>query len=162
MGSATAAPVGVPASPKRQSLGTFYLRIYRQSPWERVEAIKLGLPASEAKRILVGFKVGQGALLRALDLSPATLNKRAKRGQALPVAESERVLGIARLVGQVETMVEESGSTDGFDAAAWLSGWLTEPVPALGSQRPLDLLDTMEGQGLVSKLLAQMQSGAYA
>lgn len=162
MGSITSAPVGVPASPKRQSPGTSYLWLYRQSPRERVEAIKLGLPASEAKRIFISFNIGQSALLRALDLSPATLNKRAKHGQVLPAAESERVLGFAKLVGQLEAMVEESGTTDGFDAAAWLSGWLMQPLPALGGQRPLDLLDTMEGQGLVSTLLAQMQSGAYA
>jgi hypothetical protein len=41
---------------------------------------------------------------------------------------SERVVGIARLVGQAESMVKESG----------------------------------EGRGIVSDLLARMQSGVYA
>ena len=35
-------------------------------------------------------------------------------------------------------------------------------MPALGGERPVELMDTMEGQTLVSNLLAQMQSGAYA
>ena len=44
----------------------------------------------------------------------------------------------------------------------WLSGWLRTPVPALGGTRPIDLIDTMEGQALVSQVLTRMQSGAYA
>lgn len=146
----------------RPPAGTSFQRFYRQSPQERVEAIKRGLPAAEAKRIFISFNIGQGAMLKALDLSPATLNKRAKHGQVLPPAETERILGVTKLVGQLEAMVEESGDPAGFDAAAWLSGWLAQPLPALGGQRPLDFLDTMEGQGLVSSLLAQTQSGAYA
>jgi uncharacterized protein (DUF2384 family) len=35
-------------------------------------------------------------------------------------------------------------------------------LPALGGVRPLDLMDTMEGQSLVAETLARIQSGAYA
>jgi len=66
------------------------------------------------------------------------------------------------MVGQIEAMVEASGYPAGFDAAEWLSHWLREPLPALGGDKPINLLDTMEGQALVSRVLAQMQSGAYA
>ena len=67
-----------------------------------------------------------------------------------------------KLVGQLEAMVEESGDPDSFDAPGWLSRWLREPLPALGGDKPINLLDTMEGQALISRALAQMQSGAYA
>ncbi|MEO9190059.1 MAG: MbcA/ParS/Xre antitoxin family protein [Acetobacteraceae bacterium] len=43
-----------------------------------------------------------------------------------------------------------------------MSHWLNDPLPALGGARPIDLMDTMEGQTLVSTTLAQLQSGAYA
>lgn len=59
-------------------------------------------------------------------------------------------------------MVRESGNLEGFDASAWLSAWMSAPVPALNGARPLDLMDTMTGQELVSQVLSQMQSGAYA
>jgi uncharacterized protein (DUF2384 family) len=59
-------------------------------------------------------------------------------------------------------MVQDSGNPKGFDLAAWISRWLNDPVPALAGARPIDLLDTMEGQALVSTTLAQLQSGAYA
>ena len=43
-----------------------------------------------------------------------------------------------------------------------MSHWLNGPLPALGGARPIDLMDTMEGQALVSATLARIQSGAYA
>jgi uncharacterized protein (DUF2384 family) len=58
-------------------------------------------------------------------------------------------------------MVQESGDPVNFDARAWLARWLTEPLPAFGGVRPADLIDTMEGQSMVSVALAQIESGAY-
>lgn len=148
--------IGV-AVPVRSSVNWF-----KSAPQDRITAIKRGLPAAEAKRILAGLLLPTGVAMRALKLSPATVNRKVAQHQALAPEESERVIGLAKLVGQVEAMVEESGSTDGFDARRWVSHWLREPVPALGGARPIDFLDTMEGQSLVSRTLAQMQSGAYA
>ena len=67
-----------------------------------------------------------------------------------------------RILEQVQTMVRQSGEPAGFDAAAWLSRWLSEPLPALGGTRPIDLLNTAEGEAQVSTILARIQSGAYA
>lgn len=138
------------------------IEVFRASPSERITRIKVGVLAADAKLLIAGLGIGQGEALKALNLPVATLNKKVKQKQRLDPAESERVLGVAKLVGQVEAMVQESGNPEGFDAGAWVSRWLQEPVPALGGQRPIDLLDTMEGQALVSTTLAQMQSGAYA
>jgi putative toxin-antitoxin system antitoxin component (TIGR02293 family) len=124
--------------------------------------IKHGLPATEAKRVIADLAIGQGTALKALKLSPATVNKKAKQEHTLSAAESERVIGIIRLVGQLEAMIQESGDPEGFDAASWMSRWLQEPLPSLGGTRPIDLMDTMEGQALVSTALAQVQGGAYA
>ena len=92
----------------------------------------------------------------------ANRNRRVKRKKQLQPAEGERILFVARLVGQVQNIVDVSGNPEGFDSTAWMSRWLNEPLPALGGIRPLDLLDTMEGQALVSNAIAQIQSGAYA
>ncbi|MBI0436175.1 antitoxin Xre/MbcA/ParS toxin-binding domain-containing protein [Roseomonas sp. KE0001] len=139
-----------------------YTGLYRAEPLKRIRAIKSGLLAAEAKEILADLHLSQTTAMKALALSPATMNRKAKGADRLPPAESERVLGMARLVGQVQAMVEESGNSEGFDAAEWVSRWLSEPLPALGGAKPLDFLDTMEGQALVSSMLARMQSGTYA
>ncbi|RZI40451.1 DUF2384 domain-containing protein [Herbaspirillum sp. HC18] len=102
------------------------------------------------------------ALIDTLRLSRATVNRKARDNMTLSQDESERVLGVEYLIGQVENMVQESGDPEGFDAAKWVSNWLNSPLPALDGQKPASFMDTVEGQKLVSNLLATAQSGAYA
>jgi putative toxin-antitoxin system antitoxin component (TIGR02293 family) len=132
------------------------------SPVEQIAHIRSGLPAADAKALLSSFDMPIGRLLDALSLPVATFNKKVAAGGALAPSESERVLGLAAMVQQVERMVEESGDPTGFDATAWLSDWLQRHVPALGGAQPLSFLDTMRGQRLVSDLIARMQTGAYS
>ncbi|WP_458098435.1 antitoxin Xre/MbcA/ParS toxin-binding domain-containing protein [Roseomonas sp. WA12] len=159
---------GTTSRPRRMSAqrpvgsAVSYVEMFRAEPIKRIGMIKHGLRAAEAKRILSDLAVTQAVAMRALNISAATMNRKVRGEDRLPPAESERVLGIARLVGQVQAIVEESGNPVGFDAAAWTSRWLSEPLPALGGARPLDLLDTMEGQALVSSTLAHVQGSAYA
>ncbi|KKW89737.1 type II toxin-antitoxin system Prs ADP-ribosylating antitoxin ParS [Sphingobium chungbukense] len=139
-----------------------YKALYRASPVDRIGFIKRGVAARDLKRFIAAMHVDQKVMFDALNLKTATVNKKAASNQALSVEDSERVLGLAKLVGQLEDMVEESGDAGGFSAPEWLSSWLRQPLPALGGVNPIDLLDTMEGQALVSRTLAQIQSGAFA
>jgi len=75
--------------------------------------------------------------------------------------EEARASGIASLVAQVQAMVEQSGNPEGFDAAKWVGRWIDRPLPALGGQRPAELMDTPDGRALVSNIVAGMQSGTY-
>lgn len=139
-----------------------YIDLYRASPLERIQFIKAGVSATRVKHFIVELHLDQKLMFDALNLKTATVNKKAARDQPLSADESERVVGLAKLVGQLEAMIEESGDAEGFDALEWLSRWLREPLPALGGSKPIDLLDTMEGQAVVARALAQIQSGAYA
>lgn len=139
-----------------------YSRLYEAEVIDRIGLIKQGVAAADAKQWLDLPELGRTAALKALDVPVATFNKKVKANARLSPAESERVIGFARLVGQVEAMVQEAGDATGFDAGTWLAGWLTEPLPALGQARPIDFMDTIEGQALVSRTLAQIASGAYA
>ena len=157
----------IPNSPGALSLSevssaSFYIDLYLASPTDRIGMIKAGINAIDAKRIVAELSVPQVTAFKALKLSIATVNRKAARDEALPQEEGERVLGMAKMIGQLQTMIAESGNPEGFDAADWISRWFETPVLALGGRRPVDLLDTMEGQALVSDTLARMQSGAYA
>jgi len=150
-----------------QATGLSTIAVYRATPLERIDMIRRGVLASEAKRMLAELSMGQGAVFKALNLPTATVNRKAKDGETLSPEESERIVGFAKLVGQLEAMIQDSGHQDPddqarFDARAWMARWLTEPLPAFGGTRPADLMDTMEGQGLVAAALARIQSGAYA
>lgn len=139
-----------------------YVRLYRAAPTERISVIRAGVSASDVKRFGAELHLDQQVMFGALNLKTATVNRKAARNETLSIEDSERVVGLIKLVGQIEAMVEESGDPDGFDALEWLSRWLREPLPALGGDKPINLLDTMEGQALLSRALSQMQSGAYA
>jgi uncharacterized protein (DUF2384 family) len=101
-------------------------------------------------------------LLSSLGLSRATISRKERDASVLSRDESERVLGVESLIGMVQTMVSQSGDPAGFDAARWVSAWLTKPLPALAGETPASYMDTFEGQKLVAELLSMSQSGAYA
>jgi len=137
-------------------------RLYGRDPQERIEIIRRGIPAASVSLLSTRMGVTKEHLINSLRLSRATINRKEREGMVLSSDESERVLGVETLIGMVQTMVEQSGNPEGFDAARWVSVWLAQPLPALGGATPASYMDTFEGQKLVTGLLAMSQSGAYA
>ncbi|MEJ5978817.1 antitoxin Xre-like helix-turn-helix domain-containing protein [Novosphingobium sp. PS1R-30] len=135
--------------------------VYKAMPADRIAFIKNGVSARKAKLLFTRFQLDQKVMLDALGLKTATVNRKAVNDESLSTNEGERVIGLVKLVGQVQTMVEESGDPEGFDAIEWLSWWLRNPLPAYGGAMPIDYLETMEGQAVISRTLAQMQSGVF-
>ncbi|USX11689.1 MbcA/ParS/Xre antitoxin family protein [Oxalobacteraceae bacterium OTU3CAMAD1] len=136
--------------------------LYRVDPQARIAVIRQGIPASMVGNLSSRMGMSKETLLSSLGLSRATISRKEKDATVLSKDESERVLGVETLIGMVQTMVEQSGDPTGFDAARWLSEWLTKPLPALAGETPASYMDTFEGQKLVSELLSMSQSGAYA
>jgi putative toxin-antitoxin system antitoxin component (TIGR02293 family) len=147
-----------PDCQRRTALSSFH----KFEPRERVEIVKEGVPARFAVVISEDMSIPKDRLYSTIGLARATMNRKVRDHEVLNPDESERVVGIARLVGQAESIVKESGNPKGFDAAKWTAAWLGEPQRALGGKRPAELMDTSEGRGIVSDLLARMQTGAYA
>lgn len=141
---------------------TGFADIYSAQPTERIKLIRDGVPANYVILISKSMGVTKESLFTTLRLPRATIDRKVSNNQALPPEQGERVIGMAKLVGQVQVMVEQSGNPAGFDAAKWVARWMEEPSPALRGEKPATYMDTVEGQELVSNLLARMQSGAYA
>jgi putative toxin-antitoxin system antitoxin component (TIGR02293 family) len=142
-----------------------YQKLHSCSPIDRIGIVKQGLPARLLVTLANDMRIPREQLYGWLGLPRATANRKVKADQALGRDESEGALAIARLVGQVAQIVAESGEfseSAGFDVARWTAEWLEEPNAALGGKSPGDFMDTADGRGLVSGLVAQMQSGAYA
>ena len=108
-----------------------------------------------------GHVISKARLAETLGVARATIDRKALKRNVLSPDEGSRVLGMASLIGQVHTMICESGDPAGFNAAEWVARWIDRPLPALGGLRPADLMNTFEGQGLVSGMVARMQSGTY-
>ncbi|WP_175743599.1 antitoxin Xre-like helix-turn-helix domain-containing protein [Burkholderia ambifaria] len=142
-----------------------FRKAYHSSSSDRILVIKAGVSAKKVYGLASALNVPQDVIIKRLGLSKSTISRKAQANDALAADQGERVLGVAKLIGLVQTIVDESGDPDAvkdFDAAAWLEEWLSQPNPALGGVLPSTYLDTHEGQEILGTLIAQMQSGAYA
>jgi putative toxin-antitoxin system antitoxin component (TIGR02293 family) len=151
-----------PSSPGEPPSLTDFPGLFKASAESRIKMIRNRVPAAHVKVLARRMNLAQDKLSRYMHIPLATLTRKAARNEGLSLEDSERFIGLATLIGQVQTMVEESGTPDGFDAAVWTARWLEEPLPALDGQTPASYLDTAEGQRLVANLLSMMASGAYA
>lgn len=156
------ARAGAPVAKSALVFATDFRQVFEADAMERVRIVKLGVPASVVDVMAKRMAMPKERLVGTLGLARATIDRKARENKPLSSDESSRVLGMARLVGQVQAMVEESGNPQGFNAAEWVARWLERPLAALGGQRPAELMDTPEGQGIVSQIVARMQSGAYS
>jgi putative toxin-antitoxin system antitoxin component (TIGR02293 family) len=136
--------------------------LFRASKMERVRIVKKGVPARYTGVLAAGMHMSKEKFYSTVGLTRATVDRKVRINKRLSLDESERVIGIAQLLGQAQSMLQESGGPQDFDSARWLAGWLDRPLPALRGKRPGEFMDTAEGRALVSDLLAQQQSGAYA
>ena len=139
-----------------------FAAIYRVEPMDRIKLIRDGIPARYINVISDSMGITKETLFKFLNLPKSTIDKKSVANQMLPIEQGERLIGMAKLVGQVESIIAESGNPDGFDAAKWVASWLGKPSPALGGEKPSAYLDTVSGQEMISDLLAKIQTGAYA
>jgi putative toxin-antitoxin system antitoxin component (TIGR02293 family) len=142
-----------------------FRELYHTTPVDRIDLIRSGVNAADFKNFVSRLDIQQEKVFTMLDIATATVNRKASRNESLSREDSEKIVGMAKLIGQVEAMLEESGDPalmQDFDAARWLTRWMEEPIPALGGASPADYMDTIEGQEMISRLLATMQTGAYA
>lgn len=139
-----------------------YRTAFEADTTTRIRMVREGVPAHLVVSLSASLGVARDTLYTSAGLSRSTIDRKIAQRATLAAGESERVLRIAALVGQVEQMHAEFGSEAAdFDAARWLGVWLQQPNPALGGQPPIALLDTAIGVDLVSRVLHSMQTGAY-
>src|SRR5690242_3910560 len=111
-----------------------YPVILMLDPADRISMVKEGLPARLLVTLASDMQVPRERLYDWIGIARTTANRKVKGNQALSQDESEKALGITRLIGLVEKVVTESGDPAGFDAARWVAQWLHEPNAALGGR----------------------------
>lgn len=137
-----------------------FMTWYKMDFADKIHVIRSGVPAQRVGELSAVMDMPKEALMDSLGLSRATVNRKVQREQVLSPEESERVMGMQALIGQVQAMIDMETAPP-FDAAKWLANWLTAPLPALGGATPASFMDTVEGQKYVGNLLEMAQSGAY-
>lgn len=88
-----------------------------------------------------------------LGTTERTLARRFHINDALNKTESERLLLLQQLVAHGVDVFEDQGK---------FNRWLRRPLPLLGGQSPLQLLDTASGFQVVDELLGRIEYGVYS
>ena len=142
-----------------------YAALGRLSSVESSTLVRRGIEAESVKLMARDLGLDQSLLADALHIARSTLGRKLARRGLLSVEDSAKVLGVARLVGEVDRILAESGDPalmKDFSVVQWVGEWMQAPVGALGFRRPLDYLDNVYSQQIVFQLLGQMQAGTFA
>lgn len=117
------------------------------------QTIKAGLMPSSLYALQEMLGITKQELAARVNIPKATLDRRARLGQALLPDETERVLRLFRLFRIAE---ETLGNAD----KARL--WFHTPSKALGGASPLEYADNEPGAREVENLLGRIQYGVYS
>lgn len=122
------------------------------TPSKLIENLKAGLPVQELDDLRRDLDLPMEKLVPLLGISKATLHRRKGTGK-LDVAESDRVVRFARLLGMAAFVMEsiEAGRR-----------WLTSPQVGLGGSTPLEYAETELGAREVENLLGRIEHGVYS
>jgi putative toxin-antitoxin system antitoxin component (TIGR02293 family) len=141
----------------------FIRHVHRAEPLERVEIERRGVPGRFVKDLAKTMDIPAVRMFDMIGIPKATAEKKSAAGEMVSGSGGQAALGVARLVGIVREIVENSTAAEArkFDAAKWLGQWLERPQPALGGRKPAMLLDTPTGVEIVARLLGAIESGSY-
>lgn len=128
---------------------------------QRLALIRRGVPASWIRDSEVAMGYSRSSLCALLGIKVSTVNRKLHNHALLSHDESERLMGLQRLLGEVHALLRDCGDGTPFDAAAWLASWLQRPNQALGGETPAAFMDTAEGREQVGRLINAQRSGAY-
>jgi putative toxin-antitoxin system antitoxin component (TIGR02293 family) len=122
------------------------------APADLIKTLKAGLPVRELDDLRAKLDVPMEKLAAFLGISKATLHRRKDAGK-LDMAESDRVVRFARLLGRAAAVMEslEAGRR-----------WLASPQVGLGGAIPLEYAETEVGAREVEDLLGRIEYGVYS
>lgn len=140
---------------------TFAKALYQESEIERIGLIKNGIPASIIEDIVSEMQISKKRLLSILDFPRETIRRKLRQDAMLSTVQSERVVGLMCLIGQVAVMIDNHDELMDFNVLQWVGEWLEQPVPALGNAKPADFMGTVKGGQIVARLLLQSQAGVF-
>jgi putative toxin-antitoxin system antitoxin component (TIGR02293 family) len=117
---------------------------------QMLEMVERQLPTSAINR-LVALGITRPEI-DGLVIPLRTLQHRRSRREKLTVEESDRVLRVARLLSQAESV---------YGSRARALAWLRRSHPLLRDRTPLETLKTDTGSRIVEELLVQIDEGMF-
>jgi putative toxin-antitoxin system antitoxin component (TIGR02293 family) len=128
-----------------------YIGVTPKSSFDLAEIVENGL--STDSLTLLREKGLTFSEVSEIVISPRTLKHRKTRGEPLSHEETDRVVRVARIVAQAESV---------FGSREKALLWLRTPDDRIGDRRPLSMLQTESGGRLVEGMLWQIDEGVYS
>jgi putative toxin-antitoxin system antitoxin component (TIGR02293 family) len=145
-----------------EGVGEFVEKIRRATPMELVEIERIGVGGRLLKDMAKKMAIPSSRFFNMIGVPKATAEKKASTNEVIAGAGGQAAIGMVRLLGIAQSIVDSSTADVGdFDVAKWLGQWIERPQPALGGKKPAELLDTPTGIEIVSRVLGAVESGAY-
>jgi putative toxin-antitoxin system antitoxin component (TIGR02293 family) len=117
---------------------------------QMLKIVESQLPTSSIKRLLaLGISRSE---INDIVIPLRTLQHRRSRREKLTVGESDRIMRIARLLSQAESV---------YGSRERALNWLRRPHPRLNNRSPLEMSKTETGSRIVEELLVQIDEGMF-
>jgi putative toxin-antitoxin system antitoxin component (TIGR02293 family) len=123
------------------------------NPLILVETIRKGLPTKVIAALASCLNMPISALEHVLPVSHRTLQRYEKEDRALPQELSDHVVQVAKIFIRAEEV---------FGSREKARKWLKEPCVALGSNTPIEMMDTFSGVRMIEDELGRIEYGVYA
>lgn len=132
-------------------------------PSDMVALERKGVPGAMVKSLAEKLSLTTVRFAQIIGAPKATLERKAANGTLITGGSAYAALGTIKLINTVQAMLDDSTHPDAkkLDAAKWLGQWIEQPQPALGGQKPADMMDTPTGMAMVGRVLGAITSGAY-
>lgn len=126
------------------------VKVVRLTDKELLQKVRQPLRKVQVRASLRSGTLNNDLLRRALNISAAQLKTRLAGSGSLIPAEGERVILTEQLIAH---------GTSAFGDREVFMAWLREKSPALDHERPIDLIGTTTGMGLVLDELTSIAHG---
>lgn len=148
---------------KSKGVDEFVSSVHLADPMRLIETERRGVASVFVKDLSKRMGLPAQRMFDIVGVPKATLERKVAEGGLLSGSGGRAALGIAKLLGMANEIVQDSTATEaqGFDTAKWLGQWLETPQPALGGRKPAELVETPTGLEVVTRLLGAIRSGAY-
>lgn len=139
------------------------LKVLNASPLEKIRIEKEGVPGIVIKGMSKQMGLTNQRFFAILGLPKATAEKKVATGEMIKGISGLAAVGMVELLAQAQAMADNSTAEEAktFDSAKWLGKWIELPLPALGGNKPADVIESPTGLAVVKRLLGSIESGAY-
>ncbi|QJD79351.1 type II RES/Xre toxin-antitoxin system antitoxin [Spirosoma rhododendri] len=121
--------------------------------YDLIELVKEGLPMESVAFLQSNLGFTNKEMSHILAISESTYQRRIRAKSRLTQDETEKAISLSEIY--------EKG-IDVFRSKPDFEGWLQTKVPAMGNQRPVDMLDSMIGRQHVMDGLNRILHGIFS